>query len=90
MHRRDFLISACAALTGSLALLLCGSCVAPLISPAVSEKKAQAWRCGNCGHLTRSDQDLTDKRCPRCRRKGFLTKITEQELQDFLKQYNAA
>lgn len=90
MNRREFLKSACAALAGSAALLLLAGCVAPLISPAVSEQKAQAWRCGNCGHLTRSDQDLTDTRCPRCKRKGFIVRITEKELQDYLQEYSAS
>jgi DNA-directed RNA polymerase subunit RPC12/RpoP len=88
MDRRNFLISACIAMAGSLAVLFSGGCVAPLISPAVSEQTSHAWRCGNCGHLTRSDRDLTDTRCPRCGRKGFLRRITAQELQDYLKQYN--
>jgi len=90
MDRRHFLISACVALAGSLAALCSGGCAAPLISPAVSEQTSQAWRCGNCGHLTRSERDLTDTRCPRCGRKGFLTRITEQELQDYLKQYKSS
>ena len=88
MNRRHFLKSVCTSLAGSAALLFLVGCIAPRVSPKVSEQKAQAWRCGNCGHLTRSDQDLTDTRCPRCKRKGFITKITEKELQDYLKQYN--
>ena len=88
MNRRDFLISTCAAL-GSMAVLLSAGCAA-LISPAVSDQTSQAWRCGNCGHLTRSDQDLTDTRCPRCGRKGFLARITEKDLQNYLKQYNVS
>jgi DNA-directed RNA polymerase subunit RPC12/RpoP len=90
MNRRHFLRSVCFALAGSVAFLFSGGCVAPLISPTVSEQKSQAWRCGNCGHLTRSNQDLTDMRCPRCKRKGFLTRITEKELQEYLKQHNAS
>lgn len=90
MNRRDFLVSACALAAVNLAMLCSGGCVAPLISPAVSENTSQPWRCGNCGHLTRSERDLTDTRCPRCRRRGFLAKITEEELQDCLQQYEAS
>lgn len=90
MNKRDFLKYALNTLAGSAAFLLLGGCIAPRISPAVSEEKAQAWRCGNCGHLTRSDQDLTDTRCPRCKRKGFLVIITEKELKNYIKQYNNA
>jgi len=87
MNRRQFLKSVCVAVLGSAALVFTsGGCVAPLVSRTVSEQKSQPWRCGYCGHLTRSDRDLTDTRCPRCKRKGFLTRITEKELQDYLKQ----
>jgi DNA-directed RNA polymerase subunit RPC12/RpoP len=88
MDRRNFLVSVCAALAGSAGLLFLGGCIAPLISPAVKDQESQAWRCDNCGHLTRSDRDLTNTRCPRCKRKGFLKRITEQELQDCVKRYN--
>jgi DNA-directed RNA polymerase subunit RPC12/RpoP len=86
MDRRHFLSSIGVALAGSAALLVtAGGCVAPRVSPSVTGQKAQAWRCENCGHLTRSDGDLTDTRCPRCFRKGFMKKITEKELEDYLK-----
>ena len=61
-----------------------GGCVA-LVSPTVKDSKAQAWRCGNCGHLLRSDKDLTGTRCPMCYRKGFMKRITEEDLQGYLK-----
>lgn len=86
MDRRQFLSSMGVALAGSAAILVtAGGCIAPHISPSVSGQKSQAWRCDNCGHLTRSDRDLTDTRCPRCFRTGFMKKITEKELQDYLK-----
>ena len=90
MNRRHFLKSVCTTLPGSAALLFLVGCIASRVSPTVSEQKEQAWRCSNCGHLTRSKQDLTDTRCPRCKRKGFITKITEKELQDYLKEYRAS
>ena len=86
MVRRQFLSSMGAALAGASALLATvGGCVAPRVSPSVGEQKLQAWRCEHCGHLTRSERDLTDTRCPRCFRKGVLKKITEKELQAYLK-----
>lgn len=90
MNRRHFLRSAFVTLAGSAAFLLSGGCVAPLVSPTVSEQKSQAWRCGNCGHLTRSSRDLTGTRCPRCKRKGFIVRISEEELQGYLKRYEAS
>ena len=82
MNRRTFLRSVCVAVAGGVALLFTtGGCVAPRVSPTVSEQKSQAWRCGHCGYLTRSDRDLTATRCPRCKRKGVLKRITEKELQ---------
>jgi len=90
MDKRDFLKYALNTLAGSAALLFLSGCIAPRISTTVSKEKVQAWRCGNCGHLTRSEQDLTNTRCPRCQRKGFIAKITEKELQDYIKQYNDA
>jgi len=85
MDRRQFLSSMGVALAGSAAILVTAGGCASLVSPTVAGQKSQAWRCGNCGHLTRSDQDLTDTRCPRCFRKGFMKKITEKELQNYLK-----
>jgi DNA-directed RNA polymerase subunit RPC12/RpoP len=85
MHRRQFLSFMGVALAGRAAILVtAGGCVAPHVSPTVAGQKSQAWRCGKCGHLTRSDRDLTDTRCPRCFRKGFMKKVTEKELQDDL------
>lgn len=85
MNRRQFIKSVCVTLAGGAALVFSGGC-APRVSPVVSEEKSQAWRCENCGHLTRSDEDLTDTRCPRCMRKGFMVRISEAQLRDYLKQ----
>lgn len=87
MTRRKFLVSVGLVAAGSAALLSgAGGCVAPRVSPTVTESKAQAWRCDHCGHLTRSDRDLTGTRCPRCMRTGVMKRITEEELQAYLKQ----
>jgi DNA-directed RNA polymerase subunit RPC12/RpoP len=84
--RRQFLGSAGLAVAGGTALALgLGGCAA-LVSPTVTAEKSQAWRCEDCGHLTRSDKDLSASRCPRCHRKGVFTKISEAELQTFLKK----
>ena len=89
MNRRVFLKSILAAVAGSVPLvLLSGGCVAPRVSPTISENKSQPWRCEHCGHLTRSDDDLTDTRCPRCMRKGVMKKITEEELTKYLAAEN--
>jgi len=85
MRRRRFLRSLCVSIGAvSVSLFMAGGCVAPRVSPTVSELKTQVWLCGYCGHLTRSDEDLTSTRCPRCKRKGFMKTITEKELQDRL------
>ena len=90
MNKRNFLKYALNALTGGVTLLFLSGCIASRISPTVKKQKTQAWRCGNCGHLTRSDQDLTDTRCPRCKRKGYIVRITEKELQNYLQEYSAS
>ncbi|NCC49796.1 MAG: hypothetical protein EOM20_01140 [Spartobacteria bacterium] len=85
MIKRHFLKSMLALSVGVPMLVLLGGCIAPRVSPDVSESKAQPWRCEHCGHLTRSDADLTDARCPRCMRKKVMKKITEAQLQEYLK-----
>ncbi|MCA1796028.1 MAG: hypothetical protein ABR516_00005 [Desulfuromonadaceae bacterium] len=88
MDRRTFLTTLGFGLAGSVTLLCAGGCIAPRVSPEVyDDSSMQAWRCGNCGHLTRSDQDLTSERCPRCKRKGYFVRITHKELQNYLKAY---
>jgi len=85
MNRRVFLRTMLLGIVASVPLAaFLGGCVAPRISTSVSENKSQPWRCEHCGHLTRSDADLTDTRCPRCMRKGVMKKITEEELTKYL------
>lgn len=86
MDRRIFLVALGYGLTGSAFLLCSGGCIAPRVSSKVYDKKVQAWRCSNCGHLTRTGDDLTDERCPRCKRKGFFARITEEKLERYLEE----
>jgi DNA-directed RNA polymerase subunit RPC12/RpoP len=81
MDRRWFL----KAVLGSSVLVFIEGCRAPLVSRKVFDQgNGQPWRCGNCGHLTRSDVDLTGTRCPRCFEKR-LVRISEEQLQEYLK-----
>ena len=86
MDRRSFLVALGCGLSASAVLLCTGGCIAPRVSSKVYDKKVQAWRCSNCGHLTRAGDDMTDKRCPRCKRKGFFTRITEEKLENYLEE----
>ena len=72
-------------LTGGTAagLLLAGSPLAHA-DDLRNKDAGQPWRCGRCGKLLRSHEDMTDKRCPRCFSKK-LKRITEEELQTYLK-----
>ena len=86
MNRREFVKSVCIALLGSVGIVLTsGGCIAPRVSPTVFDEKSQPWRCEYCGHLTRSDRHLTGTRCPRCKRKGGMKRISEKELERYLK-----
>ena len=85
MDRRGFLSRTLAGTLGIAGLVLVGGCMAPRVSEKVFDKSnGRPWRCGNCGHLTRSDTDLTGVRCPRCGQKR-LARISEEELQEYLK-----
>ena len=65
---------------------LLSGCATRTINPSVMEKEEeQPWRCGKCGLLLRSDDDMTGRRCPRCYSKQ-LTKITEAELEKYVKE----
>jgi len=66
-------------------VLATSGCIAPQISPSVLEKDSQPWRCEHCGHLTRSGEDISSSRCPRCKRKHKMKKITEAQLQEYLR-----
>lgn len=85
MTRRGLLKKALLGAAGIVGLI-CGGCMAPRVSPRVADKANGApWRCEFCGHLTRSADDLTDTRCPRCGRKR-LRRISEEEAQKLLEK----
>ncbi len=85
MNRRGFFKTMLASTLGIAGLVLVKGCMAPLVSQKVfDQSNGQPWRCENCGHLTRSDTDLTDVRCPRCGKKQF-SRISEEQLQEYLK-----
>ncbi len=70
------------ALPGTAALL--GGCRAPLVSSKVHDPaNGRPWQCQYCGHLTRSDQDLSGESCPRCWHEEF-EPISEKELEQAL------
>ena len=84
MNRRSFLkwlgLGAVAGVAGAVT-----GCMMKTINPSVKRKTdEQPWRCANCGHLLRSDEDMTDKRCPRCYAKEMY-KISEAELKKYMK-----
>lgn len=59
-------------------------CIAPRISETAWVKTAGSpYRCEKCGHLTRSETDITAERCPRCRAR-MMRKITEEEMANYL------
>ena len=85
MNRRGFLKRLGTAILGGGALVLAG-CMAPLISATARDKNAgDPWQCMNCGHLTRTREDLSGTRCPRCTQR-MLKKITEPEMAAALKK----
>jgi DNA-directed RNA polymerase subunit RPC12/RpoP len=89
MNRRGFIKSLVSGVVGIGALFFVSGCMAPLISATARDKSAgDPWQCMNCGHLTRSKEDLSGTRCPRCT-KRMLKKITEAEMAEALKKLGA-
>lgn len=89
MNRRGFLKRLISGFVGAGTLFFVNSCMAPLISATARDKSAgDPWQCMNCGHLTRSKEDLSGTRCPRCT-KRMLRKITEAEMAEALKKLGA-
>ena len=84
MQRRDFLKIVFGGVLAVGPLVVAGGCIAPRISStAYDTANGQPWRCEVCGHLTRSNDDLTETRCPRCRKRR-LRRISEEELKKAL------
>ncbi len=89
MNRRGFIKRMVSGMASIGALIFVNGCMAPLISATARDKRAgDPWQCMNCGHLTRSPEDLSGTRCPRCTKRMF-RKITEAEMAEALKKLEA-
>ncbi len=89
MNRRGFIKSLLSGVLGMGALIFVNGCAAPLISATARDKSAgDPWQCMNCGHLTRTKEDLTGTRCPRCTLR-MLKKITDEEMATALAKIGA-
>jgi DNA-directed RNA polymerase subunit RPC12/RpoP len=89
MNRRGFFKYLMTGILAVGAMVSATGCMAPLVSAAARDKNAgDPWQCMNCGHLTRSREDLAGTRCPRCTQR-MLKKITEEEIARALKKLNA-
>ena len=89
MNRRGFIKNLLSGILGLGAIALVNGCMAPLISATARNKRAgDPWQCMNCGHLTRTTEDLAGTRCPRCTQR-MLKKITEAQMAEALKTLGA-
>ena len=89
MNRRGFIKRLLTGFLGIGALVSAGGCMAPLISATARDKSAgDPWQCMNCGHLTRTREDLAGTRCPRCTQR-MLKRITEEEMTQALQKLGA-
>ena len=89
MNRRGFIKHLLSGILGLGAIVFVNGCMAPLISATARDKRAgDPWQCMNCGHLTRTTEDLTGTRCPRCTRR-MLQRISEEEMAAALKKMGA-
>jgi DNA-directed RNA polymerase subunit RPC12/RpoP len=67
-------------------LVFVTGCQAPMISATARQKSAgDPWQCMNCGHLTRTREDLSGTRCPRCTLR-MLERITEAQMAEALRR----
>ena len=83
-NRRKFLKEFTQGVTGLSIISFLSGCIAPHISPSAgNQDNGDPWRCGNCGHLTRSNIDISSERCPRCFSKR-LARVTEEEFSKYL------
>lgn len=85
MKKQEFLRTLIAGITGVVGVSFLAGCMAPRVSQSAWDKMAgDPYRCGRCGHLTRSKKDISGERCPRCHSK-MLTRITEEKMVKYLK-----
>ncbi|TVR45630.1 MAG: hypothetical protein EA402_04065 [Planctomycetota bacterium] len=88
MHRRE-LLKGLLALPLMLPVAGLLSACAPLVSPRAHDPgNGRPWRCTHCGHLTRSLEDISEHRCPRCGRRR-LRNISEEEMTERLARAEA-
>jgi DNA-directed RNA polymerase subunit RPC12/RpoP len=86
MNRRVFIKRLLATVMGIATLIGANGCMAPLISASARDKSAgDPWQCMNCGHLTRTTEDLAGTRCPRCTQR-MLKRISEEQMAAELKK----
>ena len=89
MNRREFVRQMALGVVGLVGVLAAGGCAVARVSKAARDKsKGQPWKCTHCGYLTRSTEDLSNTRCPRCKRKKMI-RITEEQLTEELKASGA-
>jgi DNA-directed RNA polymerase subunit RPC12/RpoP len=89
MNRRGFMKNLLSCILGMGTLAWVTGCMAPLISASARDKSAgDPWQCMNCGHLTRSKEDLSGTPCPRCTLR-MLKRITEAQMAEALKKLGA-
>lgn len=89
MNRRGFIKGLLSSILGVGALVFVHGCMAPLISTTARDKNAgDPWQCQNCGHLTRTNEDISGTRCPRCTQR-MLKQISEEEMAAALKKLGA-
>lgn len=89
MNRRGFMKGLLSGLLGMGSLVIVTGCMAPMISATAREKSAgDPWQCMNCGHLTRTHEDLSGTRCPRCTLR-MLARITEAQMAEALRRLDA-
>lgn len=89
MTRRGFIVRLLSGILGVGTIAIINGCMAPLISSTARQKNAgDPWQCQNCGHLTRTNEDISGTRCPRCTQR-MLKQISEEEMAAALKKLDA-
>ncbi|VGO14561.1 hypothetical protein PDESU_03124 [Pontiella desulfatans] len=75
MTRREFRN----VLLGTAGLAVLSGCKSRIAASASDAAMGDPYQCGKCGHLIRSTEDMTEKRCPRCYAKA-MKRISEEEM----------